>query len=220
MGVAHGLQFDWTDARVEQLRNLQDKGKSFAENQHQVLIVARTAARSAVGAKLSRLGLDGYAKTEWTPERDADLTKRHAAGDSYQTIADGMGITRNSASKRARKLSLPMRHIAEAMVHHHARRAAPRHSELSGLSALSRRPAAPLEPGPRPDCPPVSLAAAGADACRFPVAEWQGHDAPFYCGADRDAGHPSYCRYHRVMAAGSGAPGERRAVRDAWGAVA
>lgn len=191
----------WTEERVAEAARLKAAGYSSS----QVARLIGAPSRNAVIGVLHRRGISG-GKWEWTPERDEELRRLHGMKLSMREIGYRIGIGAASVAKRIGKLGLPRNSISEQMFRHHGSTPKSSNNPVPRVRKLIPPPKPPAEP---PNCEPVSLMLHGSDQCAFPVRDFTSPDAPFFCGAPRDTHHPSYCAWHRAIAAGVGTASER-----------
>ena len=136
----------------------------------------------------------------WHPERVERLKELWAAGKSAGQIAREFGLTRNAVVGKIQRANLPPRLVVERK---------PRPSRARPNNLRVKKEGRTFDPGDRalpvespkpPACKPVSLLAVRSSECRYPVAEWAGPDAPFYCGAPTMDDCGPYCRWHARIA--------------------
>ncbi len=79
-------------------------------------------------------------RLEWAPAKDAELRRQRDEGQTWDAIALGLGVSRNAAIDRARRIGIPPRRAGEA----------------PAAGAASSSPRAPWQPEEDPNRPALS----------------------------------------------------------------
>lgn len=123
----------------------------------------------------------GKMSFEWTDDKVAQLRRLHATGMSFRNIGFALGVSKNSAIGKARRLRLADR---------------PRPVSQTPKKAP---PPPPKPPAPVPPSKDVSLIGLGRNDCHYPTTERI--DAPggfLFCGSRVKEGSP-YCEAHHAL---------------------
>jgi GcrA cell cycle regulator len=151
---------------------------------------------------------------DWTDKRVEFVKSRWTAGDSAGTIADALGVSRNSVIGKVRRLGLPYRTTTTRSNNSggiarptrvYERNVAPKiaKSPVPRTGQLAaQKPPARLLPPVAPDLPILSergeasqgipFAELTEKSCKFPLNSPPPGGAFIFCGKDRKAGSP-YC---------------------------
>lgn len=144
-------------------------------------------------------------KPRRAPKRvdEAELRRLWATALPVAHVAEKLGTDGSTIYRAAKRLGLPKKADARGNLGRQVARARSSATERAARnmkSALPKVQPLPMEPPAPPGCKPVSLLAASFGQCRYPVAEWAGPDAPFYCGAPTMDDCGPYCRWHARIA--------------------
>lgn len=180
----------WTDSQIATLLEMQAAGRF-----HEEIAAKIGVTRFAVTAKIRELAKTGHVAVRkrkpgvvWTEEMVAELRGLLERGLSMAMVASEMSMTRGAISGKIDRLGL-------------FKSARPRKPIVRRSRTMTRSPVRSAPPVP-PSCHPVSLMARTNSQCAFPVADFSGPHAPFFCAAAIDTIEPvqSYCAWHRAIA--------------------
>jgi len=145
---------------------------------------------------------------DWTDDAIAELHRLHATGASYSAIGDALGISRNAAIGKARRVGLTGQRLSAEVVEAKRRKRASnkdaqRRRAMTNIEQLALPPRpVPMPPeclgAPLEQSKPCTLLDLKPHVCRWPL--WSGDDdARLFCGAVTLAEH-SYCAAHKAIA--------------------
>ena len=155
--------------------------------------------------------------SNWTPEREATLTKLWKAGLTSTQIASRLGgVTRHAVVSKAHRLGLE-RPAAITELNRRTRGYAPSVSTLTGAMVHSRDAIDPT-PLPAPEAPDpkrktITLEELTVSSCRWPFDPTPDDPQWRYCGCERDRRsiRSAYCTEHWLRSISSERRGRKRA---------
>lgn len=234
IGKVHRLKLKKSQADVRRARSASGKANGAWSSQTQKALRARTA-KAALAREEKRLAAGIQPEppapraqtpeviapatdaTNWTPEREAELTALWKAGlTSTQIAARLEGVTRQAVVSKAHRLGLE-RPAAISELNRRTRGYAPSVSTLTGAMIHSRDAINPT-PLPAPETPDIkrkaiTLEDLTASSCRWPFDPTTDDPQWRYCGCERDRRsiRSAYCTEHWLRSISSERRGRKRA---------
>lgn len=177
----------WKPHEVDRLRQLYNTGQPL-----RAIAIALGRSFRSVAWQIYNLGLE---RSSWTAEQVETLIARHAAGESFSTIASAIDATRNACIGKAWRLGLAQHKKSGPPKPHPPKPRPERKTRFQGMPKPPTVPVQPLIRAVPADVPPprnLAITDLAMGDCRWPVTD----GLPYlFCGnpAEPDC---SYCAPH------------------------